>query len=193
MQGGQYTHHWRAEKEQHCPSTSAREASEVTTSSAPLHWESIRVLYNLQSVSLWVNDFSFSLYKEPTIFYTEILGWQVPPARPRTRRELADNTHVSASAASCFHWHKPRRRKRWRVRTKPSEHKPAACSCCSPEHRTPFQNSAVISPPRDEVLFVHVRIFDYAKPETWLKAIWKNDLPPVKEENVSSHTSKAPS
>lgn len=34
-----------------------------------------------------------------------------------------------------------------------------------------FQNATVMSPMRDEVLFVHVRIFDYAKPETWLKAI----------------------
>lgn len=117
MQGGQCTHRWCAEKERHCPSTSAHEASEVTTCSTPL-------LYSFSSISLQVHDFPFSLYKEPTIFYTKIPGWQVPLPRSWTKREHANNTWVSPSAASHFHWHKPCRHKRWHVHTKPSDHKP---------------------------------------------------------------------
>lgn len=112
-----------------------------------------------------------SLFTKNLQFFTPRYQHDRCPQRGLGQGSSMLTTHVSAPAASRFHWHKPRRRKRRRVHAKPIEHKPDACSCCSAEHRTPFQSSAVISPPRDEVLLVHMHIFDYAKPETWLKAI----------------------
>lgn len=170
MQGGQCSHHWCAEKEWRCPSTSAHEASEVTTCSTPL-------LYNFSSISLRVHDFPFSLYKEPTIFYTKIPGWQVSLPRPWTKREHANNTVSLLQQHHIFTGINLAGASAGVYTQSPVSTNPAACSCCSSEHRTPFQNSAVISPPKDQVLFVHVHIFDYAKPETWLKAVWKTILP----------------
>lgn len=116
--------------------------------------------------------FPLSVYKDFTNFHSKILGRLEPPARPWTRSRLDDTTRVSASTASRCHWRRRRSTSADACRQSPAS-TIRRLQLSLTEHRTPFQNRAVISPPRDEVLLVHVHVFVYARPEIWLKAMGK--------------------